>query len=85
MPYIPEDHRPELNKILDHVNVAAMTPGDMNYFISMLVWRKFKVKPGYAAGNELVGILECVKQEFYRRQLAPYEDQVRVINGDLHL
>jgi hypothetical protein len=28
-----------------------------------------------------MGVLECIKQEFYRSDIAPYEDQKRQANG----
>ncbi len=37
----------------------------------------------YSKANELVGVLECVKQEFYRRQVVPYEEEKIRENGDL--
>ena len=37
----------------------------------------------YHAYNEIIGVLECVKQEFYRRMVAPYEDKKCEENGDV--
>jgi len=31
----------------------------------------------------MIGVLECVKQEFYRRKVAPYEDIKIIENGDI--
>ena len=31
-----------------------------------------------------MGVLDCVKQEFYRRKLAPYEDVAIQKNGDIN-
>ena len=33
--------------------------------------------------NRAMGVLECIKQEFYRRVAAPYEDIKIVENGDV--
>jgi hypothetical protein len=57
--------------------------GEVNYVISSIIWELFKYKRSYTIGNNLIGVLECVKQEFYRRQLAPYEDKKIKENGDL--
>jgi hypothetical protein len=32
----------------------------------------------------LVGVLECAKQELYRRILIPYEDAKIELNGDVY-
>ena len=37
----------------------------------------------YADHNEVVGLLNCVQQEFYRRFTAPYEDLKIEEQGDL--
>jgi len=57
--------------------------GDVNYVISKLLWNIFDCNPSYTLGNNLIGVLECVKQEMYRRKLAPYEDQKIKENGDI--
>jgi hypothetical protein len=33
--------------------------------------------------NAAIGVLECCKQELYRKTAAPYEDKKISINGDL--
>lgn len=60
-------------------------PGDMNFVISTLIVAKWKSAPSYRIGNEIVGILECAKQEFVRRYLNPYEDKAIKRNGDLNV
>jgi hypothetical protein len=40
--------------------------------------------PSYTRGNELIGVMECVKQEFYRRRLGIYEDLKLKENGDIN-
>ena len=57
--------------------------GDMNWLISSILWAAFDANPSYRRGNEIVGILESAKQEFYRRKLTPYEDGKILENGDL--
>jgi hypothetical protein len=39
----------------------------------------------YANFNEIMGVLSCVAQEFYRRWAVPYEDQKIRENGDVAL
>jgi hypothetical protein len=84
MPYIPKDNRHDLleSSIHELMNLE-MSSGDMNFIISSLIWSKFNKNKKYATANELMGILECVKMEFYRRMVAPYEDMAIQKNGDL--
>ena len=89
MPYIKQEDRQYMDKMLDpmltFINCAngPLTPGEMNYFISSVVWALFDRKPSYTTANELVGVLECAKQEFIRRKLGPYEDVKLKESGDL--
>ena len=55
----------------------------MIYIISTIIWKSFEKQMNYSKANELVGVLECVKQEFYRRQVVPYEEEKIGENGDL--
>ena len=90
MPYIKQEDRKKFDSLIEDV-VDALTdhgfspvkPGDLNYVISKMVWEIFDRNPSYTLGNNLTGVLECVKQEFYRRKLAPYEDEKIKENGDL--
>ena len=92
MPYIKQASRDiydkeivELvEKLTDYGTNTPPNVGHLNYVISKLVWSIFeKNGPSYTLGNNMVGVLECVKQEFYRRQLASYEDLKIVENGDI--
>jgi hypothetical protein len=38
----------------------------------------------YKSINDVIGVLECVKQEFYRRIAVPYEDKKIEQNGDIY-
>lgn len=98
MPYIKKEDREKFDEtievILDclkHDFVKGtgydknkdISVGELNYIISSIIWRLFDEKPSYTLGNGLVGVLECVKQEFIRRRLNGYEDQKIKENGDL--
>lgn len=88
MPYIKPDDRMKfdqpINELVDLLGSSkGVNVGELNYVISSIVWELFRDKYCYAEGNAIVGVLECVKQEFYRRQLAPLEDQKQEENGDL--
>ena len=59
-------------------------PGTLNYIITrMVVWYLGK-NPNYERYNAAIGALECAKQELYRRQIAPYEDEKCEQNGDVY-
>ena len=92
MPYIKPDSRKKFDEGIKLVVEALKSHtdgeghvgmGDVNYVFSSIVWELFRSNISYGYGNSLVGMLECVKQEFYRRQLAVYEDQKMQENGDI--
>ena len=65
----------------------ARHPGTLNYIITSLCdyWcRDFSGEANYEKYNAVIGVLECVKQELYRRQVAPYEDKKCRENGDVY-
>lgn len=82
MPYI----RSYLRRLLDTKNKFAVAPGDLNYQITKLcVDYCNRRKPhDYTLYNEVMGALECAKQEFYRRMVVPYEDKKIEENGDVY-
>jgi hypothetical protein len=90
MPYIKKEDRKKFDSIIEDF-VDALTEhgfkpfseGELNYVISKIIWGMFDTKPSYKLGNNLVGVLECVKQEFIRRKLNPYEDEKIKENGDI--
>jgi hypothetical protein len=57
----------------------------MNYLITrlLLAWLP-GIDTSYTSYNAVLGLLEAVKLEFYRRRLAPYEDQKMGHNGDAY-
>lgn len=92
MPYIKKEERqvydPQIEALVEQLTHFGEnkppTVGHVNYVISKLIWDIFiKNNPSYTNGNNLIGVLECVKQEFYRRQLAPYEDKKINEQGDI--
>lgn len=77
MPYIPETER----KIVEEVGPQSV--GQLNYAITKLVIEWLGPCPDYFKFNAAVGVLECAKQELYRRRVAPYEDVQLDNNGDV--
>jgi hypothetical protein len=62
----------------DMLNVA----GKINYIFSR-VTASLMGKPSYAKVAIITGVLENIKQEFYRRVASPYEDAKIIENGDI--
>lgn len=94
MPYIRKEERERYDGVIDKItsllldkfpgdNHRHFQVGDLNYIISSIVWELFDANPSYTRGNELVGVIECVKQEFIRRRLNSYEDLKISENGDI--
>lgn len=83
MPYIKKDRR----TLLTFHPYEAHTAGELNFVITNLcldfLGLDYRKKGGYPKLNEVIGVLECVKQEMYRRAVAPYEDIKIAENGDL--
>jgi broad-specificity NMP kinase len=98
MPYIKKEDRTKYDALIkeitdllingdyfeqSHPSRNEVKVGEVNYIISSIIWEIFKKERSYTMGNNLVGVLECVKQEFYRRQLSNYEDEKIKENGDI--
>jgi len=90
MPYIDKDLREE---IIDFLNEGAIkievdnigTAGDLNFVITTIIANYFaRTSKKYQDINNIIGALECAKQEFYRRIVSPYEDKKIKENGDVY-
>lgn len=59
-------------------------PGELNYLISRLVDDYLMGHTvSYTSLNEVIGVLECAKQELYRRVAVPYENKKLSENGEV--
>jgi len=72
------------------VDTTAVFPGHLNYIFTKVIKDAYNkaaqmegFKLGYHDYNEIVGMLECCKQEFIRRVLNNYEDKKIEENGDV--
>jgi len=82
MPYIRERDRPDID--IDNWDWTKKPIGALNYILTFIMLDCIKVRgQSYATYNEVLGVLECMKQELYRRMVAPYEDAKREENGDV--
>lgn len=77
MPYVSKESR----VFLDNGD-EPLSPGNLNYVISKAVHDYVRESGvSYAICNEVIGVLDCAKAEFYRTVVAPYEDKKRLENG----
>ena len=82
MPYIKKENRIKISPFVDNLFDKLETKGDFNFAISLLIQKLIKREGcNYSNLNDAIGILECVKQEFYRKIVAPYEEIKE--NGDI--
>ena len=88
MPYIKQEERKKYERVLsDLVHLLEEIPeenrdGHINYIVTVLLKRLYR-PPTYRRYNKAIGVLECVKLEFYRRIVSPYEDDKIKENGDV--
>ena len=80
MPYITKGER----ALIDH-GEKPHTLGQLNYSIMMTISDYLHITgvSGYAPMNNVMGVLSCVQQEFYRRKMVPYEEKKMAENGDI--
>lgn len=91
MPYIKEEKREELDLCIDNL-IRCLDPekdliidnilGDINYTFSRILGGLMGT-PSYNKIAMITGVLENIKQEFYRRVAEPYEDKKILENGDI--
>lgn len=84
MPYIPKGIRREIDPLIEPLLGKQWEAGELNYIITRLLDSWCKPSGRYATYNAAIGILECVKQELYRRVIADYEDKKCEENGDVY-
>jgi hypothetical protein len=88
MPYIKPEAREKYDKLIKTLAqeltrpVGGVVDGEVNYVISRLINLSYERR--YASLNRAIGVLECIKQEYYRRVVAPYEDEKIKENGDVY-
>lgn len=94
MPYIKEENRQYFDKYIKEITEAlklrdnmsnievASVLGDINYCFSRIIGGIID-DITYPKVAMITGVLENVKQEFYRRIAEPYEDLKIKQNGDI--
>ena len=86
MPYISKQARECTDRHLTQLiwRGTSITPGFLNYVISKAIHLYVKYKGlNQTHLNDVIGVLDSAKQEFYRTVVAPYEDKKRKENGSV--
>ena len=87
MPYIKTEKRAKYDKPLHELlDILKSLPpeevdGELNYVVTKILKGVYPLK--YYHLNKAIGVLECIKLEFYRRVAAPYEDIKVKESGDV--
>jgi len=85
MPYTEQIDREIYEVMLEEAKSQGIAnAGDLNYLITKLCHQYLdECGECYKTHNEIMGVLESAKQEYYRRKVAPYEDKKIKENGDV--
>lgn len=88
MPYIARKDRGQYQKIVQELaslipEDRMQRPGHINYVVSLLIEKIYGKQLRYADHNEIVGVLNCIALEFYRKKTTPYEEDKIREEGDL--
>ncbi|TRO47494.1 hypothetical protein E2P60_03025 [Candidatus Bathyarchaeota archaeon] len=87
MPYIKMEKRSKYKNVVENlVNILKTLPpeeidGELNYVITKILKEIYPLR--YFHINKAIGVLECIKLEYYRRVAAPYEDLKIKESGDV--
>ena len=93
MPYVDKKIRDTLSPTIDRLAgmIAATSDGNfqseagtLNYAITRLVLQLFPKRGRYWQYALMSGVLDNVKDEFYRRRTSPYEDSKMREKGDVY-
>lgn len=82
MPYIKANERKKYTKAIEELVDKIESEGQLNYVVTKILYGLVeKWGERYATYNKLVGALECIKQELYRKRISKYEDLKEFENG----
>lgn len=87
MPYIKKEDRTRYKKVIEDIEkIDIYTVGELNYLITSIcdIYLN-QVDESYKAHNDIIGVLNCVEEEWYRRKVVPYEDKKLKENGDVYV
>ena len=91
MPYIERGDKlvytGALAEIQDAFASVGAGDGDLNYMLTQvaIAWMMYHKPPySYSLRGRVLLAFEAAKLEYYRRVMAPYEDEKREENGDVY-
>jgi hypothetical protein len=84
MPYIEQAERRRIDPKVAKLEKEIYGVGELNYAITSILLKWLGPRSHYEDYNSVIGILESIKLELYRRAVAPYEDEKLVVNGDVY-
>lgn len=85
MPYIDKMSRKLLTKKLRELwELPPLSAGKINFIITSFLLQQLPENARYEDFNKMLGVLESIKLEFYRRAVSPYEDKARDSNGEIY-
>jgi hypothetical protein len=79
MPYIEKQRREEIT-----FKWLPQNAGELNFALTDIVKYYLGKNPNYQKFNDVIGVLQCMILELYRRKVAPYEDVKIKENGDVY-
>ena len=86
LPYIKPENRVKYENVLEELaGILKSLPveevdGELNYVVTKILKQIYPLR--YFHINKAIGVLECIKLEFYRRVAASYEDKKIKESGD---
>ena len=85
MPYITKDRRaivdPEITVLVEKLRQLGL--GDVVYVLYRLLKKLYGDTRNFYTKAQALAVLESTRAEYYRRVLAPYEDEKIEQNGDI--
>lgn len=83
MPFLSPEARAIADRKLE--TKENLNEGELTYAVTKLLITNWKTGKGnYAALCQIIGALECAKQQFYVEVVAPYENKKKEENGDIY-
>jgi hypothetical protein len=83
MPYIKKEDRPKFESAEEAMGKIE-TVGELNYFITRTCLNYIRNNGfNYQKINDILGVLNAVGHELYRRSFSYYENYKRMENGDV--
>ena len=87
LPYIKQEDRPQYDEAVENLvkvlDQNGWVDGHFNYVVSAIIKKWFESNKRYTTANSIMGVVDCIGKEFYRRHIAPYEDEKIEENGDV--